>query len=167
MKFKFPKLKFDHRNSETTFRAVHVLVELFNEAMHTLFFTMLVTCGSVQVLAAVAVINQARTSTLPLLINLFFGTLVVDAAIIIGTVFGFAGNLYKRSEVLLNQLRKQIKSRQPFNSTRKEYKYKKSFLNSCQVAKVKFGLSNFIEKTTPPIFQLFCLNRIIDLLLVN
>jgi hypothetical protein len=33
--------------------------------------------------------------------------------------------------------------------------------------KVKFGLSNFIEKTTPPLFQLFCLDRIVDLLLVG
>lgn len=41
------------------------------------------------------------------------------------------------------------------------------FFKSCQVQKIKIGLSNFITKTAPQLFQQYYLHRIIDLLLVG
>lgn len=43
----------------------------------------------------------------------------------------------------------------------------KKFVDSCPALKVKFGLSNFIDKTTPLVFESYCVARLTDLLLVN
>lgn len=96
-----------------------------------------------------------------------FSMTVLRAVLIFLVVYGFAGDFYKDSELSLSQLKEQAGIRFNGKIAVRERIHREKFLRSCQVQKVKFGLSNFIEKTTPPIFQLFCLDRIADLLLIR
>lgn len=118
----------------TSFRAVHLLVELFNEVISSL---------------------------------LFFIVVVFEATMIFLVVYGLAGDFNLASKMSLTQLKMEAGSQCHGKLLRKERIYREKLLRSCQVHKIKFGLSNFIEKTTPPVFQLYCLNRMIDLLLVK
>lgn len=154
----------DEVSSEITLnRAIHLLVERCNDAIRSLLFWFLLTPGTAQVIAAVTIVHS---TIINLLLLLLFAMTVLQTVMTIVVVYGFAGDFNKDSELSLLQLQKQASIQYDVNVGRKERKYRERFLRSCQVQKVKFGLSNFIEKSTPPLFQLYCLNRIIVMLLV-
>lgn len=147
------------------FRANHVLSEIYNIYIRTSLFLFLLTAGVAQIISAVTLITQTSTDSVPCLANLFFASVVLQASFTIFIVFGFGGEFHKSSDLSLKRLKQKTLT---FNTvTTKERKYLQRFLNSCQVGKIKFGLSNFVETTTAPIFQLFCVERIIDLLLLR
>lgn len=146
------------------FRRIHLLVATYNEAMRTLLFMFLFTCGVTQVISAVTLITQPNSVSLPPLVYLFFGGVFIETILIILVVYGFAGDFYQTSETSLAKLNQVVRSGR---MQKKERKFREKYLLSCQVQKMNFGLSNFIEKTTPLIFQLFCLERIIDILLLT
>lgn len=147
-----------------TFRANHVLAETYNASMRTVLFLFLLTSGIAHILSAVTLIVQTSSDSVPFLVNMFFAAIVPETVLIHLIVFGFGADFYRFSDLSLKQLKQSV-----LKGTMqiKDRKYLQRIINSIQVGKVKFGLSNFIDKTTPPIFQLFCLNRIIDILLVR
>ncbi len=104
---------------------------------------------------------------MPLLLIIFYATAITQAVVINLLVYGYAGDFYQRSNFLLLSLKQNMGNVEHRLISRKQVKYRQTFLNSCQVEKIKFGLSNFIEKSTPPMFQLFCVERIVDFLLVK
>lgn len=145
-------------------RKIHLLVESFNETMLSLLFCLLFICGMLQVLSCGTIIQQQRMESLPVMINLIFLALIVEAVLVIIIVFGFMGSFYKQSKQFLEQLKVQF-ALVELKTSKRDTKLFKTFLTSCQVLKIKFGMSNFIENKTPPTFQLFCIERIVDLLL--
>lgn len=82
-----------------------------------------------------------------------------QASVINLLVYGYAGDFYQHSNLLLSSLKQNVGNVENRVITRKQLKYRETFLNSCQVEKINFGLSNFIEKSTLPIFQLCILCR--------
>lgn len=146
------------------YRIIHLLVESYNTVVRSLLLLLSVTNATAQVISASTLILQNSSTNLVLL--LFFGMTVIQTILTFQVVYGFAGNFFWFSKSSLLQLKRQV-GFQYNDRLRREHHYREKFLRSCQVQKVRFGWSNFIEKTTPPIFQLFCLNRIIDLLLVR
>lgn len=162
----FTSKKLDASCPEITlYRVVQLLVELCNDVLGSLLFLFLLACGTSQVVSAVTTILYA--SSIDVFVALFFTVMVFETSLIYMVVYGLAGNFYRASELSLLELNKHATIHLNKIVERKERKQRKKFLKSCQVQKVKFGLSNFIEKTTPPMFQLYCLERIIDLLLVQ
>lgn len=146
------------------YRVIHLLVEFCNNLISSLLFLFLLACGTAQVMSAVTTI--LHSSSLNFLLLLFFLMAVSQTFLIYLVVYGFAGEFYRSSDLALLQLKRHI-GINGIKIAKKEHKYREKFLRSCQVQKIKFGMSNFIDKTTPLIFQLYCLNRIIDLILVG
>ncbi len=147
-------------------RAVHLLVEKYNAVMRTLLFAVLLALGILQVISVVNLVLESWSSV-PIMVNLFYGATFLESFLVVLVGYGFAGDLHLVSKHTLARLKAQVLSKDYGRFGRKEHKYKKAFVMSCQVQKIKFGLSNFIEKTTPPVFQLFCSDRIVDLLLAQ
>ncbi len=147
-------------------RFLHLLVKQYNKMMQTLLFLMLITCDTTEIISATNIIHHSSSQSIPLPLKIFFAVASIQTGITILVAFGFTGDFYKESYKSLAGLKKENRNVK-LRSTRQEKKYRKTFLISCQVQKIQFGMSNFIEKTTPPIFQLYCMNRIIDLLLVR
>lgn len=147
------------------FRANHVLAEMYNTSMQTVLLFFLITCGVAQTISAFTLIVQTETDSVPLLANIFFVAVILQAFLVNLIVYGFGGDFYKASDLSLKRLKQSAYTVSSLQV--RDRKHLQRFFKSCQVGKIKFGLSNFIEKTTPPIFQLFCINRIIDLLLLR
>lgn len=147
------------------FRVLHLLVELFNSIVISLLFLFLIGCGTSQIMSVVTII--LHYTSMNFLLMMFFTITTLEATLIILVVYGFAGEFYRTSALSLLKLQNKAGIRYFGSLGKRERKYRERFLRSCQAQKVKFGFSNFIEKNTPPIFQLFCLNRIIDLLLLR
>lgn len=133
---------------------------MYNNGMRSIFFVALLGTGIAQIIPVVVLI---RTTSLSFVITIFFVSLAIQASLIILIVYGFAGNVHTVSKVSLAKLEQVVRSG---NFGRFNQRYLERFLSSCQILKIKFGMSNFIEKSTPPIFQLFCIERCIDLLLL-
>lgn len=146
----------------TLCRITHLLVELFNDGISTIFFVIFFGSGVVQILSVVTIIDHTTLS--PLLI-LVFAVLAAQTVLNILVVYGVAGDVFEVSLNSISCLRRKVKIVN--NLSRVQRRYLERFLASCAVERVDFGMSNFIEKTTPLEFQLFCLERIIDLLLLR
>ncbi len=159
--------QLDIPSSITVYRAIHLLVELFNDAMNSQLFVLMLTCGITEVICAGLIINRSGSSNLPFFLRMFFIILFVQATVGILGWYGFSGDFNQISERSLCKIRRHENITHLEHITRRERKYKKKLLCSFQVQKIKFGLSNYIDKTTPAVFELFCLQRIIDLLLVR
>lgn len=147
-------------------RAIHILVEKYNRSIQPILFGFLVVTGVTQIICVVALIWQTSWNSVPVALNMFYLTVNLDTVLIILIIFGFAGDLYASLNSMLSDLKRQNQPKIQNKMERKEYRMRKCFFNSCQPHKIKFGLSNFIEKTIP-ILQNFCVERIIDLLLVT
>ncbi len=148
-----------------SYRVIHLLVELCNEVIQSVLLIFLITCGTAQVISATSIILLG--SSMNLFLTLLFSITVLQAVLIFSIVYGFAGEFYKASELSLQQLKRHACIQYKTKLVKKEKKFRETFLRSCQAQKVKFGLSNFIDKTTSQVFQLYCLDRIIDLLLLR
>lgn len=138
--------------------------------MRTIFLTYLVCCGTCQVGSAFMLLAEAEGNLMSVSwpLKLFFVSVVVETVVIILVVYGFAGDFYQDSVNGLDNIRKQVnRSSSQFGYKSKIRKYFTKFLVSCPPMKIRLGLSNFIEKTTPLVFQMFCTCRIIDVLLVR
>ncbi len=146
-------------------RANHVLAEIYNASLCTLLFHSLVACGATQIISAVTLIVQSSSDGVPLLANMFFAFIIPQAFLVFIIVFGIGGEFHNTSNISLKRLMQGVLTTSSL--TRQDRRYLQRYLTSCQVGKIKLGFSNFIEKTTPPILQLFCVNRIIDLILVR
>lgn len=146
-------------------RANHVLAEIYNDSVRSILFFFLLTTGVGQITSAVTLIVQTPSDSVPFLANLFFVSLIPQSILVNLVAFGFGGEFYKSSSSSLKRLKQNVLTLNSIN--RRDRKFLQAFLNSCQVGKIRFGFSNFIEKTTPLIFQQFCIDRIIDLLLVR
>lgn len=141
-------------------RKIHLLVEMHNDAMRSAFFFLAFTCGMAQIVSSVVLV---RPEPLPFLVTFFFTAMTLETSLVILVVYGFAGDVHKTSTVSLLKLKQIIRS-VCHGNCKKERKYLGCFLAYCQTAKIRFGLSNFIEKSTSLIFQLFCVQHMIDLL---
>lgn len=156
------------RSSELTdsviiyLREIHILAEMCNHAMRSQFFFVLLAIGVSQIVSAVAIIRPER---LPFLVALFFVSVTIDTTLIILVVYGIAGGVYDDSKKALLKQNHLVRSL-CIGNLKREQKYFLRFLASCQTTKIRFGLSNFIEKNTPPIIQLFCVERIVDVSLL-
>lgn len=152
-------------NEIVSYRAYHLVVEYFNEFMKTVLVLFLLGCGTAEIVSTALLIRQTKTDmmiSLPL--NLFFSACVLESGLVILGVYGFPGEFYQKSKLSLDFLRREA-SHKIIAARKRKYFFK--FLRSCYVLKIRFGLSNFIEKTTPPEFQKFCTDRIIDILLTQ
>lgn len=155
----------DIPRSITVCRAIHLLVELYNDAMNSLLFILMLACGVTEITSALLIINRSGSNNLPFFLEMFFVILLIQATVGILGWYGFAGDFNQISERSLCKIMRQG-SMLP-KLTQKERNFKEKTLRSFQVGRIKFGLSNYIEKTTPAIFELFCLQRMVDLLLVQ
>ncbi len=152
-------------NEFVAYRAFHLVVERFNKCISSVLALFLLSCGASQVVSAALLVQQTKTNlkiSLPL--NLFFVLAVIETILIIMVVFGYPGDFHQDSKNTLAMLRRKILHKIILPKKRM---YCKTFLRSCSVLKIRFGLANFIEKSTPSVFQLFCANRIIDVLLTQ
>lgn len=159
-------IHIDVSASEVTFfRVIHLLVERCNDVLSSLLFLFLICCGVSQIMSAVTIIRQS--SSINIFMICFFAAVVFQTFFVYVVLYGLAGDVYRSSKSTIVKLKRQANLHLGGLHKRKERRYRVMFLESCQVQNVRFGLSNFIEKTTPPMFQLYCLNRIVDLLLVR
>ncbi len=141
------------------------MVNRYNNIMQTLLFMVLATSGITQIVSTVTIV-LSKSSEVPVYLIGFLLKTSIQATVVILVAYGFAGDFNQESSKSLERLNRENRNRICLVQ-RQEFLYTKKFLASCQVQRVQFDLSNFIEKTTPLVFQLYCINRIIDLLLVK
>lgn len=77
------------------YRAIHLLVQLYNDVIGSLLFLFLLASGTVQVMSAVTAILQAWSISIFLVI--FFSMTVIQATLIIMVAYGFTGNFHRAS----------------------------------------------------------------------
>lgn len=135
--------------------------------MSSIQFMVLVATGITEVICATTLIRQLACNSAPILLNLFYFGFVLNAVVVAFVVYGFAGDFYVASHLALSKFKRQVRNQNAGSLPKHKRNFRSRFLVSCQVEKVRFGLSNFIDKTTPAVFQLFCVNRVIDMLLVK
>lgn len=142
--------------------------------MRSLLFLCMFAAGVWQIMSAVTLVfqfHQLRVggNTMPLSLNLCFATVTVEETLVILVLYGFVGDIYNESKKSLRDLKRKIVGgpNQGIILTRKEQNYRKMYIASCQIEKFQFELSNYIEKKTVPVFQIFCCNRIIDILFIK
>ncbi len=152
-------------NEFVAHRTFHLIVERFNTYVSSVLVLFLITCGVCQIVSASILVQQTKLDlNISLPLNIIFVVIVFETTLVIMGVFGFPGKFYQNSKSALDFLKRKVLLE---ITTSRKRKYCTHFFESCQVLKIRFGLSNFIEKTTPPIFQLFCADRIIDVLLTQ
>lgn len=138
---------------------VQLLMENFNGALRIFYAFTLVVTGTCEVVSLSILLGPLKSQVPPPL-WLFFIGVAAESILTILVFYDFAANLHyvtTRSFSILQSKEKVIKSR-----------YLKRFLKSCQVLRVQIGSSNnYLEKRTPLVFQKFCIDRIIDLLLLS
>lgn len=152
-------------NNFVAHRAFHLILERFNKYVGSELVLILITCGASQIVSAALLIQQTKSDlkmSLPL--NLFFLVVVFQTVFDIMAIYGFPGELNQESKISLDFLKRKVMHEIEPKHKRKYYI---TFLNSCQVSKIRLGLTNYIDKTTPPVSQLFCVDRIIDVLLTQ
>lgn len=153
------------RNEVVSYRAFTLVVELFNECVSSLLVVFLVAVGVIQVIPTALVIQQMKSDLqIPMALNVFLVGMIADTTFIILCVYSFPGEFYENSKKSLIFLRRKALC-QITSAIKRRHAI--ATLRSCSVLKIRFGLSNFIEKTTPPAYQLFCTDRIIDILLTQ
>ncbi len=168
----FSKISFDIRKGQLHYneiinsinaglREIHLLAEMCNDSMQTLFFFLLLTSGITQLISVVALI---RPDPLPFLVIMFFIAVALQSILINTVLYGFAGDVHETSKRSLQKLKQGVENMY-LRNVRKERTYFRCSLASFQTTKIRFVMSNFIGKCTPPIFQIFCIDRIIDVLL--
>lgn len=146
------------------YRSLQILIELFNVSMRSMLFLLLLACGTNQLASACGLIRNG--SSIHFIMSLLFEIMIFETVIVIAVVYGLAGQFYDNSVKSIVKLEQMARYSHVKDKTNRKYILK--FLMSCHFGlRIKFGLSNFIEKTTPLIFQKFCVDRIIDILLVR
>lgn len=146
-------------------RAVHIIMKLLNICLGSTIVVLLIGLGICQVMSAFILINPHNAELTPIPLKLVYAVITCFVFPILVIAYGFAGNFYDDSVKLLQELKRKAKLsylKQP-----KQRKVYEKFIASCQVQKIEFGVTNFIDKLTPLVFQKFCIDRIIDLVLVQ
>lgn len=148
------------------YRCLQIAVIYFNNCMQTVLVGFFVAAGTVQIFSVYTVINQFskmdHQTTGSLMV--FFCYASFESVIIILVVYGFAGTFNHES---ISSLKAYSKLLRLNVRTQKERKHLVLFHKSCKPLCIQFGASNYIEKTTPLVFQMFCVCRISDMLLLN
>lgn len=140
-------------------------MESYNRCVNSILVMLLITVRAGQIVSASLLMQQAKSDLkIPLPFNIVFVCSFIQCSFVILGVFSFPGEFYQNSKESHDILKR--KSLIKFRAAQVR-RHTIQFLRSCNVLKIKFGLSNFIEKTTPPVFQLFCTDRIIDILLTQ
>lgn len=87
--------------------------------------------------------TSVSTKNLPFLIVLAFGCF--DCVLFLLLCLGTFAMIYKESRITLEKIRLNAACITP----RKERRWTRRFLRSCEVLKIKFGGNNFVEELTP------------------
>ncbi len=146
-----------HFQAIVSYRSFQLLVKIFNKAMCGILFMFLLSCGTCQVVAALVLLNKSEQ--ISFLIKTLFSIAVIESFLV------FVVDFYEQSETTLADLKRNFNDN--LGIRRKERKHLGLFLRSCQVASIRLGFSNYIEKLTPPLVQMYCVDRLVDLLLLQ
>lgn len=144
---------------------MHILVGLLNICLGSTLVVLLIGLGICQVMSAFILINPHTAGLTPIPLKVFYAVIAFIVSPILVIAYGFAGNFYDASVKSLHDLKRKAKL--TLLKQRKQRKVCEKFLASCQVQKIQFGATNYIDKLTPLVFQQFCIDRIIDLVLVQ
>lgn len=91
--------------------------------------------------------------------------MVFEMFLIIVIVYGLGGHFFENSINSITKLEKMVRC----SCIREKLhrKYILMFLRSCRYGlRMKFGFANFIEKTTPLLFQSFLVDRLTDIMML-
>lgn len=152
--------KEDWLHEICAYRAFQLTVRRYNDCMRGIFIAVLLTSGISQIESFFMLVGL--TAQMPITIKIFFIVLAIETFIIHLVIYGFLGDIHYESLRTLSVLTTMVK-----RNHKRHRQHLETFINSCLPERVQFGLSNFIEKTTPLVFQMFCVGRIIDLLLLT
>lgn len=146
-------------------RAVHIVMQLLNICLGSTIVVLLIRLGICQVMSAFILYNPHTAELTPIPLRIFYAVITCFVFPMLVIAYSFAGNFYVDSVKLLLDLKRKAKL--SFLKQSKQRKVCEKFQASCQVQKIEFGVTNYIDKLTPLVFQKFCIDIIIDLVLVQ
>lgn len=144
------------QKSLLSFRSLQILTSRYNNFARVSLVCFLLTCSLWEIVLSWILISPTHV---PLPLKLFFFAVIFEVVIAISLIYGFAADLHYQSTKVMGNITKYSKVRRS--------KYLKRFFSSSQVLRVEFAVTNYLEKTTPLMFQKFCGDRILDLLLLG
>lgn len=160
------------KKSCTLYRTIQMLTAMFNEVERFQLLAILGTIGSAQVAAGLRLLgsdtDQLNTADIEssmmkivaeYWVDGFHFLIWVNTMVVINFTFGYCAQLHDSSKNVLNDLRR--------NSYIKALIVNLKTVRSFPKVSVKFGGTNFIDKMTPVVFQMFLVARLIDMLLVK
>lgn len=152
------------------YRELQLMVQYFNAISSSQLVATLIAFGSVQVASVLQLFRSSSATSqsasltfhqyaVKYSIVIFSLSILINMTITIIFLFGFCGRVNEASSKALLRLRR-------FSEFKTSTQYEK-ILRSLPTLKIYFGSTNFIEKQTPVVFQLFLLERIVDVLLLQ
>jgi len=162
-----PKKQWSILFQESTilYRQLKILLEIFNQIHSRILVVFLVTTKIGMVFSAVVLLSSGNVakSNSNILVNMILCQYLLYATIFIMITFGSCGNVHQSSCEILSTMRKKAEY---FDKTGIEKRLVFRIIKSLPVLKIEFGITNFIEVTTPFMYLEFVLQRIVDCMLV-
>ncbi|CAL8129216.1 unnamed protein product [Orchesella dallaii] len=142
------------------YKTIQIITQIFNESHSTMLIHEVATMALCQTVSAYTLIKTFGNSENVPLFALFgnIQCLVMSPFVIFG-IYGYAGSVWSTSTSVLQKMRT--------NKLILRSKIQRRTAISLPILKIRFGGTNFIEKTTPLTFMDFNIGRTVDLLLID
>lgn len=155
------------------YRNIQMLTDVLNDYQSHQLIALLVMFGTAQVAATLQLLYISDATLTPdvssSMMQKFFTKYwvhsfnifaIFSTTPVIICLFGFCGQVHYESQKFQQTLK-------ILAVTHKQSKEFRKIIQSIPEVKVKFGRSNFVEKSTPVVFQMFLMEKTVDILLTN
>ncbi|CAL8093445.1 unnamed protein product [Orchesella dallaii] len=159
---KIKSVKFDGSkqavNSTLIYRQIQLLARQYNEIhQRSITSAIIISVVFTQSICLYALVDLH--DDMMWVIMVFFGMMAVDCFFAIAMLCGTLADTYDISVKILKDMKRRHNHR--------GFKWLSRFHRSCQAIKIRFGMTNFMEKLTPLNFENFSLCQTVNLLLVK
>lgn len=163
------KTELFDKSDSIFYRQIQVLAGMFNEIERIQLVSILASVGTAQVVAACRLLGSSQSRSLntnlladkasQYLVDGFHLIILMNTSIVINFTFGYCSQMNEASRKFLAKLKSSVRINKNSSSKR--------MIKSCAEVRVVFGENNYIEKLTPVVYQMFLVERIVELLLLN
>jgi len=163
---KSTQFRCDTRSLKLYYRQIQILVDSFNKIMSAQLVVFSITFGTGQISVALDLfrLSLSTQQTFAELASKFWlstynVSILCNISVVINLLFGCCAEV--------NYISHKVNSRIKRKKSLKTSLEHKLFLKSISDLKIKFGSTNYLERLTPVMFQVYLVERLIDILLLR
>lgn len=153
----------DLENGLMLARQINLLAASFNKMFATLLVMISVHAVLMQIIGGYCLVRVLGGNE-NVFSRLLFIFMIENGFVVTTLVYGFCGEVHDASNKGMKRIKKY--AHVDGRSSRKMKMFRR-VASSMPVLKINFGSGNFVEKSTPIVFQQFTIERLVDLLLLS